>query len=243
LVDLGDEYFEYWKYIEVVFLSEEGVSQYVDKLPYCEITSDIWSQVVCRLNGKCDESRRCCRFIVEEKPKAEGIESVIISRIPHILKGYEKKKWRLRYRGSRDGFRCSDFHGKCDNVPNTMTLISTTKNFILGGFTPISWDSSSQYKPDNSNQSFIFSVKNPHNIEGKIFSLTNSSRAIYCHQAYGPTFGNHSIYVSDNCNNNNTSYTYLGYSYANDTGMSGNQFCTGEQNFTVKDIEVFELTD
>jgi hypothetical protein len=51
------------------------------------------------------------------------------------------------------------------------------------------------------------------------------------------------IYVADGCNNNTSSYTNLGGSYANDIGIAGNQFFTGEHNFTVKEIEVFQVSD
>jgi hypothetical protein len=39
------------------------------------------------------------------------------------------------------------------------------------------------------------------------------------------------------------SLTWLGLSYANGTGRDGQTFFTGSPNFTVKEIEVFEITD
>jgi hypothetical protein len=123
-------------------------------------------------------------------------------------------------------------------------VILTNKDFIFGGFTPISWDSSGLWKTDNSQQSFLFSVQDPRNSDPRSFSLVNSSSyAIYCHSSYGPTFGNgHDIYVADDCNKNTNSGTYLGSSYRNDTGLNGNQVFTGEQQFQVKEIEIFSIT-
>jgi hypothetical protein len=122
-------------------------------------------------------------------------------------------------------------------------VILTTKDFIFGGFTPISWASSGSSKADNSQQSFLFSVKDCRNSAPRCFPLVNSSYAIYCNSSYGPTFGgNPDLYVADACNENISSYTILGYGYRNDTGMSPNQVFTGEQNFQVKKIEVFSIT-
>jgi hypothetical protein len=52
------------------------------------------------------------------------------------------KSSALLYRGSRDGFTRSAFHGKCEKHSNTVTIIETTKGYIFGGFTPLVWDSS-----------------------------------------------------------------------------------------------------
>lgn len=49
----------------------------------------------------------------------------------------------LLYRGSRDGWRSSDFHKCCDNKGPTVTLIkvvTTGGKYIFGGYTDQSWD-------------------------------------------------------------------------------------------------------
>jgi hypothetical protein len=172
-----------------------------------------------------------------------GFESVILKDYPMILKEFSVKTWKLLYRGSRDGFRSSNFHEKCDNRSNTLTLIETTKNFIFGGFTPIEWDSSSGYKPDNSGLSFLFSLKNPRNSEPRKFILKSGRNAICCDSSYGPIFAGYSdIGVLNNCNTSNSNWTNLGGSYVNDTGIDGKLVVTGEYNFTVKKIELFTIT-
>jgi hypothetical protein len=91
-------------------------------------------------------------------------------------------------------------------------------------------------------KSFIFSVKNPHNIEGKKFSISAPEYAIYCNSSLGPTFGAHSIYVADGCNENassSTSGTWICERY----GMRANQFFTGSENFTAKEIKVFTIPE
>jgi hypothetical protein len=113
---------------------------------------------------------------------------------------------------------------------------------MFGGFTPISWDSSNSWKADNSEQSFVFTIKNALNSDARSFPLVNSSRAIYCYSGYGPTFGSgYAIYVADGCNENTSSYTNLGSGYRNDTGLNDTEVFTGEYNFQVKEIEVFTI--
>ena len=50
------------------------------------------------------------------------------------------KEMKLVYRGSRDGFGAVDFHSKCDETPNNITLIKSSTGQIFGGFTTKTWD-------------------------------------------------------------------------------------------------------
>jgi hypothetical protein len=87
-------------------------------------------------------------------------------------------------------------------------------------------------------------VKNPRNRDFGRFGLQNQQYTIYCNSSYGPTFGNgHDLYIANGCNGNANSYTNLGTSYVNNTNIPGTQVFTGQQYFTVKEIEVFALTD
>jgi hypothetical protein len=130
--------------------------------------------------------------------KESTIESTILSNAPTRLKQFESQKGTLLYRGSRDGFRSSAFHLKCDGQSNTVTVILTTKDFIIGGFTPIAWDSSNSWKTNNSQHSFVFSVHNATNSDLRSFPLVNSSYTFCSNSSYGPTFGNGcDIYVAN----------------------------------------------
>jgi hypothetical protein len=197
-----------------------------------------------RLKGQCNEDQRKRRF--REGAIDSAIDSAILTEIPDVLKdiGGGDRGWTLLYRGSRDGFRSSDFHGKCDGQRNTVTVILTTKGAIAGGFTPLAWDSQSstgEYRADDSGQSFLFTLKTAGNGPPRKFSLSDRAHAIYCRPAYGPTFGgNHDLFVADGCNANASSYTNVAnYYYANDTGVNGQQVLFGEYHFTVKELEVF----
>ena len=68
--------------------------------------------------------------------------------------------WKLIFKGSRDGFKSSVFHHKCDNKGPTVSIVKTSDGEIYGGFTNQTW-----MKPDpniwegksrNDESAFIF---------------------------------------------------------------------------------------
>jgi hypothetical protein len=68
----------------------------------------------------------------------------------------------------------------------------------------------------------------------------DAANAIYDCTSSGPRFGRgHDLSVYGNSSNGGCSG--LGTTYANDTGISGNQVLTGAKEFTVKEVEVFEV--
>jgi hypothetical protein len=132
-------------------------------------------------------------------------------------------------------------------------VILDTEGNIFGGFTPVEWDSrvwnrkkedeNNCLKADDSLKSFLFTLKNPHNIPARRFLLKAEKKreAIYCNSEEGPHFYGMAVY--DNCNANTKSWTSLGYAYTNDPGLDDRIVFTGSANFQVKEIEVFEITD
>ena len=142
------------------------------------------------------------------------------------------KKFRLLFRASRDGFQASNFHSKCDDNSNTLTLVETTEGKRFGGFTDAKWDQSNSYKTGSNG--FIFSLN-----DKAIYYNKNSSYNIRCDSSYGPTFGGgHDFYLCDNCNTSNSSYDSSNHSY--DT-KGKNYALAGNSSFYVKDYEVYQL--
>jgi hypothetical protein len=198
-----------------------------------DLCEDIWLKVISFLRGDSSDDLRARRHPLRAFSR-------ILSTIPLCLRDLPLNRWMLLYRGSRDGFQGSNFHAKCDGKSNTLTVIETTKGFVFGGFAAVSWDSSGSYKPDSSQKSFLFTVKNPRGSDGRKFVMASTANAILCTSSYGPAFGNGiDIYVANGCNENADSSTNLGRGFTNDTGIHGQQVFTGEYHFTVKDIEVF----
>lgn len=56
-----------------------------------------------------------------------------------VVKLIDSKRMDLIYRGSRDGFKASDFHSKCDEKGDTITFVKNSKGAVFGGFTKVPW--------------------------------------------------------------------------------------------------------
>jgi hypothetical protein len=183
---------------------------------------------------------------VQPAPKqllAAQLDSRIVASLPPLFDEFGGKRFALLWRGSRDGFGARGFHGRCDGRANTLTLVLDTRGNVFGGFTPLQWESPPRGKDkcDDSLKSFLFTLKNPHNIPARKFALMaeTKQRAICCFPSCGPVFGDMIVY--GNCNTNTTNSTSLGYTYANDTALDGWKVFTGSERFQVKEIEVFQI--
>lgn len=131
-----------------------------------------------------------------------------------------------------------DFHNAADGKGRTFTLMSASQNNnvkTIGGYNPLSWDSSGSYHMALGG--FIFNLtdsvlKTQPGYFGNIYQTYNTS-------SYGPTFGGgHDIYVDTSLSN---SYSF-GYSYGNDYGKSivdGSQYIG--QNIKIDALEVFTI--
>ncbi len=154
-------------------------------------------------------------------------------------------KWSLLYRGTRDGFGSDVFHSKCDNHSNTLTIIKANgSEFIFGGFTTVSWDSSNGWKSDPN--AFIFSLTNKDNQPLKMkVDLDEHESAIRCYPEYGPTFGGgFDILIVDKANTTMESYSKLGCAYSHPQYAVGTDeaetFLSGSQFFQLDEIEVYQ---
>jgi hypothetical protein len=125
-------------------------------------------------------------------------------------------------------------------------LIFDTKGNIFGGFTPLKWELGEwHFKADDSQKSFVFTLKNPHNFAAREFALQGEwkHREIACDSKCGPYFPG-GFGISDNCDTNTRSCPDIfGLSDTNDTGLDCETFLTGWTNFQGKEIELFEIAD
>jgi hypothetical protein len=151
-----------------------------------------------------------------------------------------RQKWNLIYRASKDGFEATNFHSKCDNKPNTLTIIKSTNDNVFGGYTEQKWNQIFYYKDDPN--SFLFSLINKLNKPIKI--KWSKSDGIYFGSNYGPIFGGgHDLCIADKSNINTTSYSNLGLSYIHPDYVFGSDkarsFLAGSYKFQVSEIEVY----
>jgi hypothetical protein len=125
-------------------------------------------------------------------PPPPRLDSGIISDFPEISPEFRGKPFSLLSCGSRDGFGASEFHRRCDAHVNTLTVILDTKANIFGGFTQVEWESrvwngtsrdeDNRGKADDSQKSFLFTLKNPQNMLARRFALKAEKKnlAIWC---------------------------------------------------------------
>lgn len=94
--------------------------------------------------------------------------------------GIEKKiKLQLLFRMSRDGDNFQTFHNLCDNQGPTITLYQFEDN-VLGLYTPLSWNTTSQWISDQ--RMFLFSLT----YNKKSNKNNKNSRGIFCCPTHGP---------------------------------------------------------
>ena len=55
--------------------------------------------------------------------------------------GMPNAKFKLLYKGSRDGFFSQVFHSKCDNQGATLTIIRSEHGKVFGGYASRPWSS------------------------------------------------------------------------------------------------------
>ena len=150
----------------------------------------------------------------------------------------------LLYQGSRDGFGAADFHAKCDDKGATVTIVKSTEGFIFGGYSDQSWatsgDSYGVWK--SSSRAFLFSVVNSAKLAPLKLPQDQQcdEEAVYCEHDCGPSFGSEDdLNIDDECNSDDSSYSYLGGTYTLPPGQNAQTFLAGSNNFRVADYEVF----
>ena len=96
----------------------------------------------------------------------------------------ENIKTELLFKKSKDGNSYDTFHKLCDNKGPTLILIKSSDGFIIGGYTPLDWDTKSSWKHDS--KTFLFSLTNK-KVYGKI-EKNKKTQSIYCDKDVGPWF-------------------------------------------------------
>jgi hypothetical protein len=225
ILRLGEDYLPLLRHVQWSLLGPEALSTFGMAIP----TECIW--------------RRISALVMP-------FPSLISPTFREFFPEFRGKRWTLLWRGSRDGFRASDFHSHCDGHNNTLVLISDRTGNIFGGFAGVEWDviSGSGYFGKWDPESFLFTLKNPHGIQPRRFVVNpNVHWSIFCPGSSGPGFGSaqagFDLFVADACDTHQSSVRGFGTSFVNDTGVTGFGLLTGSPEFIVKEIEVFTVGD
>ena len=170
-----------------------------------------------------------CKFIIKRLKKVNFNEDINEINVKHNY----KIDLKLLYRASRDGDEAKYFHSKCDSFKNTLVIIETKKGLRFGGFTCQTWDGDGVDKKDKN--AFCFSLD-----KKKIYNSIKGKNAIYACPDFGPAFENCIFEIKDKC------FTYGGLC-SDDSGKYFDnheiecEINNGEEQFDVKDIEVFSV--
>ena len=154
--------------------------------------------------------------------------------------------FKLVYRASRDGGDASEFHKRCDELGPNVTLVKTEKNKRFGGFTFCNWGIPQKYlekmksnagilKQDQCSFCFSLDLKKIYYHDDK----KGKEDAIFCSSKFGPTFCSNIFAI------NNNMLTKGGYCTMKKTscftGQSKDYEISGEKNFIIKELEVYEI--
>ena len=176
------------------------------------------------------------RSVLFDVSEFEMVKLEIEKKVGQSVKGLKKL-----YQATIDGGECSIFHKKCDNIPNTLTIIKSAGYRRFGGFTTAEWDTSGKFKDDKN--SFLFSLDRM-----RIYSYKNNGKAIYCHKDYGPTFGaGYTIKIGGNPLTEKKLYTYeffpdgCSYIFNHDNSALSESGKGNNSSIYAMEYEVFEV--
>jgi hypothetical protein len=109
-------------------------------------------------------------------------------------------KFNLLYCSNRDDNQLATFHNKCDNKGATIVVVKVQNSEnIVGGYNPLFWDSSGEWK--STKDSFMFSFTDRNNFQTAKVGYVKDAQyenAIYCGTGYIAFGSGHDIRLYDN---------------------------------------------
>jgi len=150
------------------------------------------------------------------------------------LQSASKKMGKVLFVASKDGDSSNQFHSACNGKGPTVVIVESTTGAVFGGYTDVSWSSSSSYA--TSYNSFLFRLRPSMNHYS--IKKGRESTAIYRHSSYGPVFGSgNDLRIVSGALSSTSSSTNGGNSYTIDPRY---QLSDGASSFTVKDYVVVQ---
>ena len=144
---------------------------------------------------------------------------------------YPGSTYKLLYKGSRDGDTAAEFHSRCDDAEKTLVIVEDNYGNRFGGFTTQDWGG--QYLQKKDDEAFIFSID-----KNKVYDVIPNQNAIGCYPNFGPVFFGCQIRIYDNFLTKGGTTYKKGLNYCTTEDF---ELTNGNQNFGVRDIEVYEV--
>ncbi|RHZ86055.1 hypothetical protein Glove_55g59 [Diversispora epigaea] len=161
-------------------------------------------------------------------------------------------EFQLILRGSRDGFHPRTFWDICHGYAGTVVVAKVAgTGELLGGYNPLAWDNSlfkiiARGTYMETNDSFIFSLKNDKIKNSVLSRVKDKGRALYyyssCFQnSYGPCFGNWEFLMrSDVSDFTEDKKSWCIYD-PRDCNYYEKSIRTTNKRFSIADYEVFKI--
>lgn len=169
------------------------------------------------------------------KALQENDISKLIKIIKQKITEYSNKEIqaKLLYNSFKDGEDCKHFHGICNNIPNTFSLITTTKGVKFGFFRSLAINANGTWLKDN--KSFFISLN-----KEKVYKIKQDKEAVKFDDTYfintasfsltGNIFKNKIL-----CPNKDSMNQYF-------EGFTEEfELNCGEKEFYIKKLEVYQL--
>ena len=153
----------------------------------------------------------------------------MVTKIQDTL--YKGVKFTLVYKAFDVWDSSLTFHEKCDGLQMSLVLIETDQDVRFGGFTTKNWGGNCVKKIDN--KAFVFSLD-----KNKIYDIIPNEPAIGCYPKFGPVFFGCQIRIYDQFFTKGGTTCHKGLNYRTTEDYELNN---GEQNFLIKDIEVYKI--
>ena len=171
------------------------------------------------------------------------MESTILRDRRDLVKILEKwtgRRWKIQYRGSRDGFSADQYYIRCTGKGPTLFIAQDVGGFVFGGFrsVPLRGDNKETLDPI----SFIFTLINPGNVPPTPFY--ENGVGVSDLRCCGPCFGRtrdpyfqYELTTEGDCNLHEKNLFFFKYSY-HAFPYDENLF-TGNKYWRAKEVEVF----
>ena len=144
------------------------------------------------------------------------------------------KQMVLLYKATRDGFTDKDFQLKCKGKGEVWVISEDVKGNVFGGYTSIGWTGRNPWVRDPA--SYVYTLVNPHGIPPTKYNPKKENSL--CISDFGNIYFGYDLYIAENSNSNNDSFTNFPVDYKDTTGKGITTF-TGDHYFRIKEIEVW----
>jgi hypothetical protein len=145
-------------------------------------------------------------------------------------------RWRLLYKGSMFGFGAREFLQACDGEGRCVVVVKAENGRIAAAYNEYGFSSVNGFTPNRNG--FIVSIQADGSC-GARFDRNVGRIGIRNLASYGPIFGI-DLCISSDCNENEESWSDLGYSYGEKPGANGTTLF-GQEFYRVSDYEVFRI--